>query len=199
VAELPVADLDEPIVYFVELAPTDGAGLGSKPRRCVPRSLGLVRPSTVRGAFVEGFEEGDWNWRNLDERSSVGRIAPGRSSGNSLEVRIHPGQRSAAVATSLLRGPAAMSQRAEGFSVWLRAEPAGATANVLALAHSGTPGQVSASFPGKFTLAETWTRFDFRFDLLPRFPLGALDRIVFEISGEGPSRIWIDDLEWAGF
>ena len=108
------------------------------------------------------------------------------------------GQRSAAIATPLIRGTVAIASRAQGFSVWLRSQSAGTTVRVLAMANVGTPEQISATFPESIVPTAVWSRFDFRFDQLARFPLGNLDQIVFEISGNGPSLIGFDDLEWTG-
>ena len=198
VAEIPVVDLDEPIIYFAAMRSTDGQETVSRVRVCVPRGLNLSKPTAPRRAFLEGFEEEAWNWKNLDERATVKRIAAGRASGHALEVGISTGQRSAAVATPLVRGLTALRVSAHGFSVWLRGSAAGINIRVLAMAHAGTDRQISAAFPGTVAPLETWTRFDFRFDQLEGFPLGALDQIVFEIVGQGPCSVRFDDLEWLG-
>jgi hypothetical protein len=198
-AVLPVADLDEPIVYFAATVTTDGRTNASPARICRPRETKLTSPTAPQPTFLEGFEEGDWNWRSTDERANVRRVEGGRSSGHALMLEIPAGQRSASVATSRVRGIRAGAGGATGFALWMRSDSTNGIVRIETMADAGTDRQVTATFPETVPAALEWTQTFFRFSELKRFPVGALDRVVVDFTGVGPMKLWLDDLELIDF
>jgi hypothetical protein len=198
-AVLPVVDLDEPIVYFAAIVAADGRTNASAARLCRPRETKLTSPTAPPPTFLEGFEEGSWNWRSTDERAAVQRVAGGRSSGHALLLEIPAGLRSASVATSRVRGIRAGAGGATGFALWMRSDSTNGIVRIETLADAGTDRQVTAIFPEAVSAGPDWTRRFFRFAELKGFPVGALDRVIVEFTGVGPMRLWLDDLELIDF
>jgi hypothetical protein len=197
-AVLPVVDLDEPILYFAATVTTEGTTNVSRARLCWPREIPLPQPTAPRIWFLEGFEEGRWNWRSTDERAVVRRMEGGRQSGHALALEMPAGQRAASVATSRIRG-GARAVGATGFSLWMRSSATNGLVRLVAVADAGTERQVTAVFPTEVAAGSEWSRRVFRFDELRGFPVGALDRVVVEFSATGPATLWLDDLELIDF
>jgi hypothetical protein len=195
---LPVVDLDEPILYFAAAVVIGGTTNVSQGRICRPRDANLPAPTVPRSMFLEGFEEGSWNWRSTDERADVRRSEGGRQSGHSLVLEIPAGQRSASVATTRIQGNA-RTGGATGFAIWMRSGVAHGQVRLMAVSDVGTERQATAAFPSQVAPGAEWGRHVFRFEELKNFPIGALDRVVVEFSASGPATLWLDDLELVDF
>lgn len=194
-AEIPVPTLDDPILYFVAMEPTAGSRDISPIRICLPRELGLTKPTSPPSSFLEGFEEGAWNWRLEDDRAAAERVEEGRSSRHSFKVTIPDSRRSATISTTRIRDAA--TANAAGFGLWLRSDSTNGAVQITAVAYVGSDTPIAVPFPQTIVPQREWARYEFRFNTLPHFPVGGLDQLVIEFTGVGPTSLWIDDLELA--
>lgn len=192
-AEIPIPSLDDPIIYFVAMERIDGSREISPIRLCHPRALGLPKPSLPSSSFLEGFEDGSWNWRLEDDRATAERVEGGRLSRHSLKLTIPESRRSATVSTTRVRD-AAMANAA-GFELWLRSDSTNGAVQITAVAYVGSDTPISVPFPQTIVPQPAWACYEFRFNTLPNFPLGGLDQLIIEFTGVGPMSLWIDDLE----
>jgi hypothetical protein len=196
-ANVPTDSVDVPVAYCVLIAENGDRCLSSI-RVCHPRSLGLEQPSRLFWAFLEGFEQGLESWRVLGGTGPLRTSAKARSGRNALAVQIAPQGRSATVATSRLRGWYAEEHSARGLAFWARTAAGTAQLRCSLMADAFTTNQVIVAVTNTMQLAPAWKRFEILFNDFPQLVIGALDLVVFEVTGDAGTELELDDLYLIG-
>ena len=200
-ANVPVEDLDEPIAYFVS-AVRSGWTNYSILRSVVPRAAELPQPTSAFWPFLEGFEDGFHSWWTEGDRT-VGALslsAEARTGYASLRLVIPERGRSATVLTTRIRGSVIHAGEATGLRFWVRGTGGEGRLKLTAFADAESLSQTSASFRTDVPVGGkgTWQKVEVLFAELGSFPIAALDRLAFELSGPGGAALFLDDLELIG-
>jgi hypothetical protein len=191
-ANLPVDDLEVPLVYFVS---AQGAPLRCSPLRVVaPRAAGLEQASRVFWPFLDGFEEGLAGWETTGNATL--KLTPLAHDGHAALVIAAPdGQRAVRVSTPRVRGWHYTLQLATGVRVWLRATRGGVVRFHLH-AHADSPHATSATSSIEVNARDQWQRVDLAFTSFGPFNFASMDRFTIEFAGEG--ELLVDDLRLLG-
>jgi hypothetical protein len=197
---LPVDSLDVPLVYFLETAGEEGAGL-SPMRLCRPRLLGLEMPTRVFWPFLEGFEEGFESWRWVAGGPDDGQFrtsTPVKNGKAALAVVIPPGLAAVTLGTTRLRGWLVIEHGATGVALWMRTRGGPGQARFAFLAHAFTTNQVVATRPEDVPIRSQWQHLELPFATFSKVPLSDLDFFTLELIGKPGTEFLIDDLQLLG-
>ena len=191
-ANLPVDDLEVPLVYFLR---AQGATQRCSPLRVVaPRAAGLEQPSRVFWPFLDGFEEGLTGWETSGNATL--KLTPLAHDGHAaLAIAAPDGLRTVRVSTPRVRGWHYTLQLATGVRVWLRA-PRGGVVRFHLHAHADTPHATSATSSIVVTARDQWQRVDLAFTSFGQFNFASMDRLTIEFTGDG--ELLVDDLRLLG-
>jgi hypothetical protein len=191
-AEFPVDSLNVPLVYFL-LASNHGEVTASPMRVARPRALGLEQSTRLFWSFIEGFEQGLEGWRVL--HGPPLRTHPAAKHGRSaLALQIPSGQRSITVATTRLRGWFLQEHRAAGIELWMRTRGNTGAAAFELMANAFSTNQVIARRADATLIGPRWSKIELPFSRFPKFPLGDLDMISIELTGEPGTEFLLDDV-----
>lgn len=194
-AKVPVSDIDIPIVYYLEFHGANTSQI-SPTRLAHARSLGMEKPSTVFWPFLEGFESDMGNWQSNHQIKRDDLVA--HSGKHSLQISIPSGKRSAAVATTRLRGWHFRQQNATGLRLWLKASVRDTKVRFKLTSNSQSNRAEVAPSTREATIGPTWQLVELPLSSFAVTTPGDIDRFSLEFVNEGPVHIHIDDVELTG-
>jgi hypothetical protein len=194
--ELPVDNLEVPVVYFL-LVSNAGTNAGSPMRIAWPGALGLEQPTRLFWPFIEGFEQGTEGWRIIYGPPFRTKAAA-RNGRSSLAVTIPPGRSSVTLVTTRLRGWFLQEHHAAGIELWIRTQRGKGMMTPELLANAFSTNQVIARQSAPTVIGPRWTRVDLLFSTFPKFPLGELDLFSIELTGETGMEFLLDDVQLLG-
>lgn len=193
--ELPVDNLETPLIYFV-VASNAATTVASPMRVARPGALGLEVPTRIFWPFIEGFEQGMQGWQSLPE-DLIRTDTTARSGRTSLAVKVPRGERSVTLMTTRLRGWFMQEHRATGIEVWLRTRGGKGTAVFDLHANAFSTNQIVARAEA-VRLGEEWKRIELPWKSLPKFSLGDMDLLSIELTGDPGTEFLLDDLQLLG-
>lgn len=197
-ADVPVFDLDLPLVYFAGAGWNGGEAI-SPMRVTIPRELGLMQPTRLFWPLLDGFEDGLVGWKILAPQAAGLRLdSAAHVGGGALAVSLPRGHHSVTVATTRLRPWHVWKLDQRGVRVWVRAREGAARARISLIAHAGTTNQTVAVLPRDVRLTNAWTQVDVSFAEFPQPALHAVDLLALEFIGNGPQEFLVDDLQVLG-
>lgn len=197
---LPVFDLDLPVVYHLVLQTGARATAGAL-RIARPRQLGMETPSTVFWPYLEGFEEGAWNWRILAPPDTAGlfEIAREARTGKSaLRVTVPAGRKSVTLGTTRVQAWQFERQGATGIQIWIRGGRAGGRVRLSWLTDAWTARQRSLPAGVEGDVQMTWGSLDLPIASNDPTAVTGLDALALEFIAEGPAEFFVDDLQLTG-
>jgi hypothetical protein len=195
-AELPVASLHVPLIYFV-VTEQSNRYFGSRLRIVDALGIGLEEPTHFFWPFLEGFESDLDGWR-VDGKAEVRTNPSARNGRAALLARVPAGRRATTVTTTRLRGWVVEEQGATGVGLWLRTKTGTGAAAFTLLANAFSTNQIAARRVETVNVSDRWSRIELPFSSFPGFPLGDLDLFAIEFSGQPGTEFLLDDLYLLG-
>lgn len=202
-ADIPVEDLDIPIVYYARGTAAQGDRL-SPLRLVYPRRLGLEEPTQIFWPFIEGFENGAEGWwigsRDAGERDAAAlRTSPASKNGRAaLQISLPPRQGAIRLATTRVRGWQLLQEGATGLRFWVRTRSGNGSVRCSLQARTSTTNQVIGAWPKEVAVGDHWRKIDLSFTQLPILPWRSVDLFVMEFRAQGPVEFLLDDVQLLG-
>lgn len=204
-AELPVEDLDVPIVYYLREVRDHQTNV-SPLRVAIPKQLGLEEPTRVFWPLLEGFEEGFESWRILAPPAGPNPARPeplqissaAKNGRGALLVSLAAGQTSVRVGTTRVRGWQLLEEGASGLRLWLRTESGWGRVRCSLGSYAFTPAESFVAWPEEFPVTNSWQKLDLNFDRLSGVRWRGVDLFVLEFTASEPTRFLVDELQFLG-